>query len=514
MSGRLSLAGLSLADLNRPPVMPSEQVMASRRARGRPPCSLAEFVVEAWPILNPATPLIWNWHLTAVADHIQAHLECGRFGREWAQNLTIQVPPGSSKSTIASVCATAWRWTFEPNWRVVWFSGNQRVMSRDSVACRLVIESDWYRKTFRPTWKLSPDSNEKLRFENTARGFRQANGMGTHITGDRPDSVGIDDALDAQEAPSEVKRDGCILSYDTGIGGRLADIRTGTRMIIGQRLHEDDLPGHVLAKGDFRHLKIEQERELQQSCECADCKRGQTFLGFKDPRTVEGELMDPVRFPAAALAQEKRRLGADYDGQHQQRPVPSGGVMFDTSKIEILPAMPTNIKRAGRGWDLAASELGAWTPGVKIVHTADDRWGIVDVVRFRAGPGEVERRMLDIAKNVDGKLVPIVGPKDPGQAGVSQAAALTKMLAGFMAYFMPQTGDKVVRATPFARQVAVGNVFMVQADWNDDYIAELKSFPRGKYKDQVDATSEIFNWMNGSGSGIEKARALLEMRMR
>lgn len=516
MGGRLAMDGMKLAELNEPPMLPSAEVMEARQWCGEPPCSLAEFVVMVWPVLNPATPLIWNWHLRVICDHVQAQLEGGRFGAPWAQNLDINVPPGSSKSTIVSVCAPTWKWTWSPSWRVLCLSGNPDVATRDSLASRRIVESETYQLAFRPRWQLASDQNLKTYFQNTATGFRQAKGFSAQVTGDRPDALIIDDPIDAKEVVSEVERDRVNRDYDTAIGGRISDPQRGTRTNIMQRLHEDDLSAHVRAHGeDWEHLRIEQERELQASCECVTCRRGATFLGFRDPRGEEGELMDPVRFPRTALAQERRRLGPDYAGQQQQRPVPKGGVMFDPKKIGVLPEMPSaaQIKRQGRGWDLAASELGAWTAGVKLLELVDGRFVVADVVRFRSEPGEVERVMLATATQ-DGRACPIVGPQDPGQAGIGQAASLTKLLRGFMAFFVRQTGDKVVRATPFSRQVAIGNVSLVEADWNQDYLAECAAFPRGKYKDQVDATAEIFNWMSGESAGVERARALLEMRLR
>ncbi len=506
---------MTLEELNERPALPPAGAARELSYRGRPGVTLAEFLVGAWAVLEPATPLVWGWHLRVVCDHVQAQLEDGRFGKPWRQNLSIQVPPGSSKSTIVSVCAPAWKWTWQPSWRVLDLSGNPDVATRDSLASRRLIESDWYQGFFRPRWRLATDQNLKTFFQNTATGFRQAKGFSAQVTGDRPHAIIVDDPLDAKEAVSEAERARVNRDYDTGVGGRLADLRTGTRTLIMQRLHEDDLAGHVLAGGDWSHLKIEQERELQQSCSCADCKRGETFLRFRDPRVAEGELLDPVRFPREAIEQEKRRLAFDYTGQHQQRPVPAGGALFDAKKIRVLPEMPppAQVRRQVRGWDLAASELGAWTAGVRLLELVDGRFVIADVLRFRAGPGDVEDAILTTATQ-DGRAVAICGPKDPGQAGVSQAHDLTKLLRGFDATFVVQSGDKVVRARPFARQVAIGNVSLVEGAWNGEYLSELASFPRGKFKDQVDASSEAFNFLTGSGTDLAHTRALLAMGRR
>ena len=69
--------------------------------------SLAEFVKQAWHVFEPGTPLKWSWVLDAICEHVQALLEdrLVRDGRV-IRNLVINVPPGTSKSTITSVTRT------------------------------------------------------------------------------------------------------------------------------------------------------------------------------------------------------------------------------------------------------------------------------------------------------------------------------------------------------------------------------------------------------------------------
>src|SRR6185437_11862743 len=104
------------------------------------------------------TPLVWNWSIQAVCDHVQALLE----RRLEKRNLIINIPPGTAKSRIVSVCAPAWMWLRYPTWRGVFASGNPRVSTRDSLYTRQIIESPWYRRMFRVRWTLADDSNTKL----------------------------------------------------------------------------------------------------------------------------------------------------------------------------------------------------------------------------------------------------------------------------------------------------------------------------------------------------------------
>lgn len=482
-------------------------------SRGVPGWTLAEFFVEAWRILEPSTPLVPGWHLWAICDHVQAQLEGGRFGNRWAQNLTIQVPPGSAKSTILSVCAPAWRWTWDPAWRVLCISGNPDVATRDSLACRRLIESDWYRETFRPPWKLATDQNVKTYFQTSAGGFRQAKGMQADVTGDRPHAIILDDPLDAQDAPSRARREAVNYAWDHGIANRIADPQRGSRTLIMQRLHEDDLAGHVLAEGCWSHLRIPMEFDAKPSCRCPDCASGETFMGWRDPRKLDGELMCPERFPERSLAQERRRLGpSGYAAQMQQRPAPASGAMFDRDNFRAITQMPVSPAARIRSWDLAASKDGDWTVGVRMSLGADGRVCVEDVVRFRATPGEVERRMRATAE-ADGKATRIRIPLDPGQAGVSQSQALIRLLAGFNVVADRETGDKAVRASPFAAQVEGGNVdILVGTEWLPEFLAEMDSFPRGRWDDQVDASAAAYAMLVADPHA--RTRSLLTMRIR
>ena len=308
--------------------------------------SLAEFTRCAWKVVEPETPLIWNWHLDAVCDHVQAFLE----KRLDKHNLIINVPPGSMKSTIISVMSPAWMWLHNPSWRGLFFSGNESIGLRDSMKCRDIIESDWYQQTFKPTWRFEKDQNAKGHYRNNASGFRKAQSAGSRVTGDRADDIFCDDPLDAAEAFSKPARDSIITWWTQAASNRLNDLRTGGRCIIMQRLHDEDLAGYVLKHEpqDWEKLIIRQEYETTSD---------KTSLGWSDPRSEEGSLFFPERFPSEVIAIEKRRLGSyGYAGQHQQHPSASEGGLFkraDWNYYKPLDPKDLGITQIIQGWDTA-----------------------------------------------------------------------------------------------------------------------------------------------------------------
>ncbi len=171
-------------------------------------------------------------------------------------------------------------------------------------------------------------------------------------------------------------------------------------------------------------------------------------------------------------------------------------VFFKPDRIEIVDALPSDVLREIRAWDLAASENeGDWTAGPRMLKTPNNQIYIVDMVRGRWGPDGVENTIKQTAQ-MDGKKVMIRLPQDPGQAGKAQAKNFITNLSGFNVKAETVSGDKITRAQPFAAQVNIGNVKMLRGDWNKALIDELRNFPNGKHDDQVDGLSDGFNELN------------------
>jgi predicted phage terminase large subunit-like protein len=168
----------------------------------------------------------------------------------------------------------------------------------------------------------------------------------------------------------------------------------------------------------------------------------------------------------------------------------------------------------GRGWDLAATKQTGtrdpdWTVGLKMARLPSGLYVVLDVVRFRGGPDEVDGTIRNITRQ-DGAGIRVSLPQDPGQAGKSQALAFTRLLSGYRVEISPETGDKATRASLFASQVNGGNVAIVRAPWNAAFLDELAAFPSGIKDDQVDAASRCFSLVGLSARPMVISDTLLE----
>jgi len=275
--------------------------------------SLHEFVVQAWPHVE-SVPLVDGPHIKAVCDHLQAVSE-GRITQ-----LLINIPPGCSKSLVTCVFWPAWEWARNPSLRWFFASYDQRLSTRDSVRCRALVSSPWYRRNWGGRFRLTDDQNQKTYFETDARGYRLATSVGGHGTGEHPDRIVIDDPHDPRGAQSESERQTAIDWWDLTMSTR-GVARGVRRVIIMQRLTDNDLSAHVLREGDWAHICLPMWYEPG--------RMPTTPLGWNDWRTEEGQLLLPELFGEEALAAVAKKLGAyGVAGQMQQRPSPRGGALF------------------------------------------------------------------------------------------------------------------------------------------------------------------------------------------
>lgn len=453
--------------------------------------SFADFIRLAWPHLIPDR-LKWNWHIDAVAQHLEA-VSRGEINR-----LLINVPPGTSKSTITGVMYPAWLWgpAGKPGHRYIGAAHEQGLAVRDNRLMRELVTSPWYQNLW-PT-SLKGDQNEKLYFENERRGFRQACAVAS-MTGRRGHTIAWDDPLSPEKANSEAHRAEAIRILTETVPTRLNDPENSAIIVVMQRLHEDDPSGYILANDlGYEHLLIPMEFEPE--------RRVTTKIGWTDPRTAEGELLDAGRFPQQVIDRDKKAMGSyAWAGQMQQRPAPRGGGMFKREWFIPKGAAPAGTKWV-RGWDLAAtaSATAAYTAGALVGRAPDGTFWIGDMRRIQGSPADVERLLVGTAAQ-DGKKVEGSIPQDPGQAGKAQSQYLIRQLAGFTYHATPESGDKATRAEPLAAQAEAGNVFLVEGDWNKAFLDEVTMFPVGKYKDQVDAATRAFSVLVGPQVGYSWA---------
>jgi predicted phage terminase large subunit-like protein len=389
----------------------------------------------------------------------------------------VLMPPGSAKSKYASQIFPAHYLCRYPRANIIGASHTAELADTFGRRVRALVEDNTHVLGYR----LRADSRAAGRWDTDKGGEYYATGVGGAVTGRRADLIIIDDPVkNRAEAESEVVRNATWEWYRSALYTRL---KPGGRIVlIMTRWHEDDLGGRLLAEaevgGDIWHVL--DLRALSP--------------GAGDPLgRPEGEPLWPEWEGKEALERKRQNVGErDWAALFQQSPRPLVGSIFKPDQINVIDAIPAGTIFV-RAWDLAATGETAtrdadYTAGVLLGRTPIGRFVVADVVRRRGGPDEVVA-MIRNAANLDGREVPLSIPQDPGQAGKSQTLFLARQLNGLRVLFTPETGDKAERAFPIASQCNIGNMDVVRAPWNRQFLDELAAFPNGVHDDQVDALS-------------------------
>lgn len=441
--------------------------------------SLYEYVEQAWHVLEPETVFVGGWAIRAVCEHLEA-VSTGRFLDMGLLNLLlVNIPPGTMKSLLVSVFWPSWEWgPFKrPHLSYLATSYSDQVATRDTRKMRNLVESEWWQER----WGKGTESDVYLTrrgetsFENNKRGWRETYAF-TSLTGGRADRVIVDDPHSTEQAESELERVRTTRIFRESLHSRVNDPKRSAIIIIMQRLHPQDVSGWAITLGrGYIHLMLPMEFEVARACATPI---------FRDPRTEEGELLFPERFPREVVEREKKTMTAfAVAGQYQQRPGKREGNMFKRHWFKRIVAAPMGVRWV-RAWDLAATEekfsqsSTAQTAGVLMGKDAAGTIYVADCVAERLENHEPLLKNTGQADRAKYFPYEIELPQDPGQAGKIQKKALARLLGEFNVRFSLQSGDKESRAEPFAAQCEVGNVYIVtngptDPPWVEPWIDEL-----------------------------------------
>lgn len=571
--------------------------------------SLYGFIKAGWKYLDPA-PFVDGWHTQAVCEHLEA------LCRGDIRHLLINQPPRTMKSITVSVALTPWVWAqrikastalptglstaypqgeadpprppfigshiemeptpppprlilpnqkgshLGPKTSFLYASYGQHLALRDSVKARRLLSSPWYKANWKH-FEMLGDSNTKTRFDNTEGGYRLSTSVGGALTGEGAEVIIVDDAHNTVDIESETVREGVLQWWDEAMSTRLNDPKTGSFIVVMQRLHERDLAGHIMAKaeagGDWTLLRLPMEYEPTYHCV--------TKLGWEDPRGLDGEgevlegltegtngqlivvpgspmdgaagtLLWPERFGQEEVDTLKRALGPfGASGQLQQNPVPKGGGIIKEAWWQLFP--PKGEEKVWlvnqRKWDdqeqdYVEREVLNYPSMEYIVVYADtayteeeendysaaamigvwrDRNGNAKLMLMRAWQERMELHKLvqklagtcTLSKGRNPTYVDalVIENKASGKSAAQEIKRLFGNENWATILADPAHGDKVARAYSIQYLFADKMVYAPARDWADKAIAECTIFPKGQHDDLPDAIFGGIAWLRKNG---------------
>lgn len=435
---------------------------------------------------------------TAVAAHhllLLGHLE--RVARGEIRRLMVFMPPGSAKSTYASVVFPTWFMGWRPESRVILASYASDIARKQGRRARQIVRSPAYRPIFGA--RLSDETSAADDWALSNGSEFMAGGILSGITGNRAHGLIVDDPVAGRaEADSEVIRKRTWEAYQDDARTRLRP--DGWEIIVQTRWHQDDLAGRILPEdweGESGALACRDGKTWHVICLPAEAERRDDPLG----RRV-GERLWPEWFTAEHFATFKRQVRT-WAALFQQRPTDPEGMYYKRSWFgaidrDRLPA----LCRVVRCWDLAATtEAEAADPdylaGVKVGKGIDGRYYVLDVSRERLNPQGVERAVRRTAER-DGRDVAIRIEQEGAASGKIVKWHFERMMDGWDCRFtgIPRT-SKLTRSGPFNAACERGDVVLVKAEWNEGFLEELRTFPNGRHDDQQDAAVGAYAALTG-----------------
>jgi predicted phage terminase large subunit-like protein len=439
---------------------------------------LAAFTQKTFRTVDPGANYLHNWHIDLIAEYLEA---CTR--RE-IKRLIINIPPRYLKSISVSDAWPAWLLGKNPSERIIAASYSDRLSLKHSVDCRLVIQSDWYRRLF-PGVILTGDQNEKTKFVTTARGQRFATSVGGTATGDGGNFLIVDDPHNPTQALSAVQRETALTWFDQTFSNRLDDKANGVIVVVMQRLHANDLSGHLLAKGGWEHLNIPGVAETR------------TVIDFGRVKVIreEGDVLHPARENREAIDRQKIEMGSyAFAGQYQQRPAPADGGIFKADWFKRYTAPQDAYEQIVQSWDTAIKSGQLNDPSCCTTWgIRKDGYDLLQVKVLRLEYPDLKKLVVKQAEAFGANAV-LIEDKASGQQLLQDLGRETKLpLIGIM-----PTADKTTRASGVSALVEAGKVSLpMHAAWLTDYEMEMLTFPNAPHDDQTDSTSQFLSWARG-----------------
>jgi predicted phage terminase large subunit-like protein len=440
------------------------------------------FIEWSFSELNPQATYLPGHHIEVMASKLEA---CRR-GE--IKRLIINLPPRGLKSHCASIAFVAWWLGHNPANHVICASYGQELADKLARDCRTLMLSSRYQELF-PT-RLA-DRQAVHDFATTEHGTRMATSVGGVLTGRGADLIILDDPLKPDDALSETRRTAVNEWYENTLLSRVNDKAEGCIIIIMQRLHQNDLVGHVTERGYWHVLSFPAIAERDETHVIVD-NYGTRYFHRK-----AGEALHPARESVATYEAIRRTIG-DYNfaSQYQQDPAPLGGAMVKTDWLQFYEPgeEPARFSQIVQSWDTAnkSTELSDYS-----VCTT---WGVIrrkyyllDVVRKKLNYPDLKRLILEHAKRFNATNI-IIEDKASGTQLIQDLQS--EAVFGVSAYKPPPGSDKTMRL--YAQTAMFENGFVLlrrNAPWLADYTKELTSFPGSRHDDQVDSTTQFLDYI-------------------
>jgi predicted phage terminase large subunit-like protein len=382
----------------------------------------------------------------------------------------------------------------QPTRNLICASYSKELATKHAIDTRSLMTADWYRDLF-PDVRIPPRQRGDL-LKTAVGGTRRATSVTGAMLGFGGDMIIIDDPLKGLELLSKTERAQVAHWYDAIVQSRLNNKNEGVIILIMQRIHEDDLVGHVMQKERWEHLNIP---AIATGRTIYALPRGRTFV------REEGDVLQPERENRANLDLIRCIIGSyNFSAKYQQNPIPIEGALFMRSWVRYYtPAtQPRSFDRVVQSWDTGLKD------GPSNDYSVCTTWGVLgrdyyllDVMRERLTFPDLKRRAVALAERFRPSTIWI----EDTAAGTPLVQDLRRTTE-WRPIAVPVRLEKEVRAAAQSAKVEAGQVYLPEgAPWLDEFLAEVTAFPGGKHDDQVDSMTQFLDRVDRRKRATERA---------
>lgn len=457
---------------------------------------LASFIAMTFQTVTPGVKYLHNWHIELIADRLE------KCSRGQIKRLIINMPPRYLKSICVSVAWPAWLLGREPSIKIMAASYSQTLSLKHSIDTRLVMQSPWYKRIF-PNTIITDDQNEKFKFVTTKRGFRFATSVGGTATGEGGDILIVDDPHNPMQAASHVQREVALDWFDQTFSTRLNDKKNGVIVVVMQRLHMEDLTGHLLAKNS--RWEVLNLPAIAEKNEKFQINKLNGIIDFtREYKRNRGELLHTAREGIDEISLMKEELGSyGFAAQYQQNPILLDGNMV---KLKWFKRYSESVLGdVVQSWDTAikagdSNDYSVCTTWIE----KDGLHYLIDVLEIKVEYPELKRIIESHSARWKAKVV-LIEDKASGQSLLQD---LSKIESLALIPIMPKD-DKICRFAAISAMIEAGKVYLPQnSSWLAAFEAQISAFPKGKHDDMVDSFTQYLAWIRGRDNFAPRMRKI------
>ena len=402
------------------------------------------------------------------------------------RRVIVNVPPRSLKSILISVIFVAFLMGNDPSIKIIVSSHNQELARKLASDFRRLVSSTFFNRLF-PRFHLAADGDRLMEQKTTHNGHRIATSVGATITGHGADLIIVDDPNRAKDIYSEAHRVRVNSYFDQELSSRLNDKLRGRIVVVMQRLHEDDLTGHLLARGgNWTHSAIQARAEELRSYRIGYGTNDIFHRPIGDillPQVNNEESLEDVRATTGSL---------NFQAQYQQNPSPAEGVVIKREWLRYCDKLPEDFDFVAVSWDTASTieEKSDYSVGT-VWGLKGQRFYLIDVIRGRYEAPDL-RHLIEATHERYGAHQTLIE-----RAGIGHAIGSEMRRQSRIRPLLPSViTDKTARLLAQSPKFESSQVILPrEAPWLGVYLNELLAFPNARNDDQVDSTSQALKYL-------------------